>query len=201
MARPRNTDMRRQEIMRGLMTVMSEAGYEGATIPLIAQAAGVAPGVVHYHFPNKQAILIELVEYIGNLVQFRFDELCDGLAADEHLGAFIDANLALGKGANSAAVACWIGIGAEAVKQPEVRSAYKRVTEKQLQLLESLCEKALNAKRRSTKQKREIALGVLASIEGAFRLLVSVPEFIPKGFAASTIKEMAYGAIASQPGN
>lgn len=200
-ARPRNTDIRRQEIMRGLMAVMAEAGYEGATISLIAQAAGVAPGGVHYHFPNKQAILIELIDYIGSLVQFRFDEMCDGLAAEDHLGAFIDANLALGKGSNAAAVACWVGIGAESVKQPEVRAAYRRVAEKQLQLLESLCDRALTAKRKSTKHKREIALGVMAAIEGVFRLTVSVSELIPRGFAAATVKEMAYGAVSAQPEN
>jgi TetR/AcrR family transcriptional repressor of bet genes len=185
--------------MRGLMAVMADAGYEGATIPAIARAAGVAPGVVHYHFSSKQAILIALIEYIGSLVQFRFEEMCEGLAAEDYLGAFIDANLALGKGANAAAVACWIGIGAESVKQPEVRVAYRRVAEKQLQLLESLCERALIAKSKSTKQKREIALGVLAAIEGVFRLTVSVSELVPKGFAAVTIKEMAYGAVSVQP--
>ena len=58
MPRPSNTDARREQIVLGLQRVMAERGYEKATVSAIAQAAGLTPGLVHYHFKNKQEMLL-----------------------------------------------------------------------------------------------------------------------------------------------
>lgn len=179
------------------MTVMASSGYGGATIPLIAQAAGLTTGLVHYHFDSKQAILIELIKHLTALVEVRGQS--ESLDAVERLVAFIDAHLAYGKGANANAVACWISIGAEAVNQPAIRLAYQEATGKQLANLESICLEVLRRERREEKNRREIALGILAAIEGSYRLLVSAPELVSKGFAAPTVRAMALGLIAAQP--
>ena len=47
MARPSNTEERRQQIVQGLLRVMAERGYERASIAEIARAAGLTPGLVH----------------------------------------------------------------------------------------------------------------------------------------------------------
>ena len=56
MARPSNTEERRQQIVEGLLRVMAERGYERASIAEIAKAAGLSPGLVHYHFTEKQEL-------------------------------------------------------------------------------------------------------------------------------------------------
>lgn len=199
MPRPSNTDLRRRQIVEGLMTVMSTSGYGGATIPLIANAAGLTGGLVHYHFDSKQAILIALIDHLVSIADERFAQTPGGSKAASQLEAYINAHLAHGPGANAAAVACWISIGAEAVNQPEVRAAFQNATRHQLAILEKLCEQALRADGRKTNKKREIALGIIAAIEGAYRLLISAPDLIPTGFAAPTVRDMALGAIAAQP--
>lgn len=198
MPRPSNTAARRQQIVDGLMTVMATSGYGGATIPLIAQAAGLTSGLVHYHFDSKQAILLELIQHLTALVDRRFESIKKTSPSSE-LSAYIDAHLALGSGANPSAVACWIGIGAEAVNQAEVRAAYQQSTELQVAALEKICEKVLKAEGRKANKKRDIALGIFAAIEGCYRLLVAAPDMIPAGFAAPTVKNMAAGLISSQP--
>lgn len=197
MPRPSNTEERRQQIVEGLMRVMATSGYGGATIPLIAQAAGLSTGLVHYHFDTKQSILIELIKYLATKVNTRAQTRAVKPAAK--LEAYIDAHLAYGKGESAEAVACLIAIGAEAVTQPEIRSAYQDATRQQLTLLEKICEEVLQSEGRSVKSKREIALGIIAAIEGSYRLLVSAPDLIPKGFAAPTVRAMAVGLIAAQP--
>jgi len=181
------------------MSVMSTSGYGGATIPLIAKAAGLTTGLVHYHFDSKQSILIELVKHLVGLVDARIPHPSKGAKPASQLAAYIDAHLALGDGASPTAVACWITIGAEAVNQPEVKEAYQHATRHQLGILENLCEHVLRAEGRGIKRKREIALGIIAAIEGSYRLLISAPDLIPRGFAAPTVKEMAFGIIAAQP--
>lgn len=198
MSRPANTEPKRKQIVEGLMTVMATSGYDGATIPLIAKAAGLTSGLVHYYFDSKQSILVELVRHLVRLVDARFQSAVTSDPKSE-LAAYIDAHLALGTGANPKAVACWICIGAAAVHQPEIRLIYQEATENQVTILEKICEKVLRAEGRKTRQKREIALGITAAIEGSYRLLVSAPDMIPKGFASPTVKAMAFGLISSQP--
>jgi TetR/AcrR family transcriptional regulator, transcriptional repressor of bet genes len=199
MPRPSNTETRRQQIVEGLMSVMSTSGYGGATIPLIAKAAGLTTGLVHYHFDTKQSILIELVNYLVRLVDERFAEISTDAKSAAHLTNYINANLAYGKGADPVAVACWISIGAEAVNQPEVRLAYQQATKHRLTTLENICEQILRAENRKIQKKREIALGIIAAIEGSYHLLVAAPELIPRGFAAPIVNDMARGLIAAQP--
>src|SRR5690242_8084135 len=58
MPRPSNTEERRAQITGALMKVMARSGYDGASIADIAEAAHLTPGLVHYHFKNKQEILL-----------------------------------------------------------------------------------------------------------------------------------------------
>ena len=122
MARKSNTEQRREEIVAALLAVVAENGYEKATIQAIAQQAGLAPGLIHYHFKNKEEILLHLVKSLAELSRARYLE-CAGTAAtpQQKLKAYIDARLAKGKGANPDAVAAWVIIGAEAVRQPSRR--------------------------------------------------------------------------------
>jgi len=198
MPRPSNTDERRSQIVEGLMKVMSTSGYNGATIPLIASAAGLTPGLVHYHFKSKQEILIELVTYLVAFCDHRFEKI-KATDARSRLAAYIDANLASGQGSLPEAVACWVNIGAEAVRQMEVREVFQKASSLRLSMLESLVESLLKSEQRKLNKKREIALGIYAAIEGSFSLLISAPNMIPSGFAAATVKEMAFGLIALQP--
>ncbi|CAN5626918.1 hypothetical protein BH10CYA1_BH10CYA1_43000 [soil metagenome] len=198
MSRPSNTEPKRKQIVEALMSVMATCGYDGATIPLIAKAAGLTSGLVHYYFDSKQSILIELVLHLVRLVDARFQSAIKPDPKSE-LAAYIDAHLALGTGANPTAVACWICIGAAAVNQPEIRVIFQEATANQVTTLEGICERILRADGRQVRQKREIALGITAAIEGSYRLLISAPNMIPKGFASPTVKAMAFGLISSQP--
>ena len=56
-----NNDMRAQ-IINAAHRILAEQGYDATTIKAIAQAAGVAPGLVHYYFANKEALLIAVLK-------------------------------------------------------------------------------------------------------------------------------------------
>ena len=72
MPRPSNTQERRQQIVEALLDVMAAEGYAGASIQAIAAAAGLNPGLVHYHFKSKQQVLLHAIETLGQRVQRRF---------------------------------------------------------------------------------------------------------------------------------
>lgn len=193
MGRPSNTDERRQQIVAGLLRVMSERGYERASVAEIARAAGLSPGLVHYHFHDKQEILLSLVEQLAQGVRQRVAAglaRVEGSAPKARVEAFLDAYLATGEDANPAAVASWVTISAEAIRQPEVRAIYETVVRTDLQHLETLVE-ALTGPGRA----KSVAAGLFAAIQGYFVLAASVPGVVPPGSAASTVKRMASGLL------
>ena len=122
MPRKPNTELRRQQIVDGLLKTIASQGYTGATIQAIASASGLTPGLVHYHFRDKREILVTLVEQLTAYASERFhSRAATAMNARERLRAYIDARLAYGSDANPDAVAAWVMIGAEAVREPDVR--------------------------------------------------------------------------------
>ncbi len=197
MARPSNTHERRAQIVAGLLQVMAERGYARATIVDIARAAKLRSGLVHYHFNNKQEILLALVEHLAVQWRQRHESClarCDGTPWGR-LDACIDAHLALGPDASPQAVACWVSIGAEAVTQPEVRAVYQSAMQAKAALLRELLRDLLTDEGRPVRKLKELTAGLLAAIEGAYQLAAAAPSVTPRGFAARTIKRMARGLI------
>ncbi|GHG62385.1 TetR family transcriptional regulator [Comamonas sp. JC664] len=195
MPRPSNTEERRQQIVAGLLKVMSERGYERASVGEIAKAAGLSPGLVHYHFSDKQEILLTLVEQLAAQARQRVEAKLarvKGADARAHVDAFLEAFLATGDDAAPGAVASWVVISAEALRQPEVRAIYEQVVRADLERLTSLVA-AVTGKRKAP----ALAAGLFAAVQGYFVLSASVPGLVPAGSAASTVKRMAAGLLDS----
>lgn len=184
MARPSNTVQRRSEIVQALLSVMAEQGYAKATIQAIAKQAGLKSGLIHYHFKTKQEILVELILQVSDLGKLRYEALLQGaVTSQDRLRAFIDSRLAKGDGENPEAVAAWVVIGTESIRQPEVRFEYEKVIGAQKAILVSiLSEMAGND--RSQSEIENIASIALAAIEGAFQLSVAAKNIMPSGYAA-----------------
>lgn len=56
---------KREQIIDAAYQVISDKGYEKASIKDIAHAADITPGLVHYYFHNKEDILVELLNAIS----------------------------------------------------------------------------------------------------------------------------------------
>lgn len=187
MPRPPNTDIKRQEITNGLLAVMATQGYENASIGSIAKAANVAPGIIHYHFKKKSDILVELIKHIANVISERYESLAvNANTPKEKLKAFVDARLAKGEGSSPESVAAWVFIGAEAIRQEDVRREYQSAISEQQKILERLIADASQKKKIDSMVKKQAAL-CMAAIEGAFTLSVSAKGLLPEGYAAETL--------------
>jgi TetR/AcrR family transcriptional repressor of bet genes len=199
MARTSNSASRRAEIVRALQTVMARQGYEKATIQAIAAEAGLAPGLLHYHFKSKQEILVSLVTTLADYAQQRFAQLA-GEADDPavRLRAYIEARLGLGPGAAPEIVAAWVMIGAEAVRQPEVREAFQKAVATELELLTALLTDCLRQRGRPEAGAGHIAAGVLAMMQGAYQLASAAGELMPKGYASEAALDFAMQSIEAK---
>lgn len=187
MARPSNTLERRRQIVSALLKVMAERGYDGASITAIAEAAELAPGLIHYHFKSKQEILLEAIQQLVALIRTRFEDFAsDARTPEARLRAYIDARLAKAKEDESSAVAAWVIIGAEAVRQAEVKAAYQEAMAAQQSLLEGLL-RDYAGESLVPDELRHLTAVLLATMEGVFQLSVSAAGVMPQDYAAKTV--------------
>lgn len=201
MGRPSNTAERRAQIVDALLTVLSKEGWARATVAAVAREAGLASGLLHYHFASKQEILVALVEQLVARREERFAARLANAGDDPRarLFAWVDAHVALGPDADPRAVAAWVIIGAEAVREPEVRALYTEALEASHARLKSLIATCLRDDGRSTRGAERIAAAVLSAIEGAYRVNAAAPGVLAEGWAAPTLHRMIDVFLAGEP--
>ncbi len=180
------------------METMAHSGYDKASIQAIAKAAGLTPGLIHYHFKTKQEILVELINNLNGKAQARFQARLEMTSTNtDRLNAYIDAALALGDGADEAAVSAWVTISAEAIRQAEVREVYQSIVAANLAQLTTLLTdytKEVGGKLNKPAIK-ELASMILASIEGSYQLATTASELMPRDYAAKTLKALIHSYL------
>lgn len=200
MPRKPNTELRRQQIVDGLLRTVAAQGYAGATVQAIAAASGLAPGLIHYHFRDKREILVALVDQLAHYAVRRYETRASSAnTAQERLRAYIDARLAYGADANPDAVAAWVMIGAEAVRDPDVREVYQRAISQEMALVRKLLRAYLIESRKRVRKLDAFAAGLLAFVEGVFVLASNARTIVPAGFAADMAAEWVYRYVAAEP--
>ncbi len=196
MGRPSNTEQRKQEIVDALLRVMAERGYEKASIQAIAKEAGLAPGLIHYHFKTKQEILLALVHWIASSATKRL-EIKDEDVFDpwDKLSSFINARLATGETDLPEVVSAWVVIAGESIRQPEIKEIYQGLIKRQLELLNQLIADVWEGKSTKSKEVVHLSAIVIATMEGAFQLSVTANEVMPKNYAAESVLEIIKASI------
>jgi TetR/AcrR family transcriptional repressor of bet genes len=198
--RPSNAAERRAQIVQGLLEVMASQGYEAASVGSIARAAGLATGLVHYHFSSKLDVLLALIRHLAEGVEARLAvRLAEEAAPRERVRAWVRVHLALGPDADPRAVACWVAVAAEAVRLPAVRRELRAFLEREVDALARLVSDALEAEGRSTRGARSIAAALLSTVLGYFQLASTVPELVPRGSAAPAVSDMADALLTAAP--
>ena len=60
--RKERTETRRKQILKAALEVFTQKGYSAATVPEIAQAAGVAAGTIYLYYPSKRELFVAVVK-------------------------------------------------------------------------------------------------------------------------------------------
>jgi len=198
MARTPNTDARRAQIVDAFLTVMAERGYDGASTSLVAKTAGLNQGLLHYHFSNKEAVLLEALRTLALEHETRLDAAFDAAGPDplQRIAAFITAHVGLGAHADMRALKCWVAMASEASRRPAVREVYEQSVQALTKRLQDVLQAALDAELIHHRHPQAAAIALYAAIQGYFDLAASVPDRIPRGSAAPSIMAMATGLLA-----
>ena len=188
MGRPSNTEQRKQEIVTALLHVMANVGYEKASIQSIAKQAGLAPGLIHYHFKTKQDVLIAAIHWIAASAEQRLQAMLnDARDPWEKLKAFVNARLATGETQMPQIVAAWIVVASESIKHDDVRTIYQNLIKTQLAILSDLIVDVWTNKTEIDDEVNHLSAIIVSAIEGAFQLSVTAPDAMPKNYAAESV--------------
>ena len=194
----KSTEERRAEISQALLRAMAEHGYAKATIAKIAKEAEVTPGLIHYHFDTKQAILLHLLERLASQQEALIASKLEAAGGPrDKLEAMIDAFLAVGDDARPEAVASWVTIATEAIRQPEVKEAFVNVLGS---FGESFAMVIGEGVEQQVFEMGELDVdacvaAVLATIQGYFTMAATEQSLIPQGSAAPAMRRMLRGLL------
>lgn len=199
MGRPSNAPERRQQIVEATLRVMARTGFDGASVQAIAKEAGLAAGLLHHHFGSKGEILHALLDHLEALVRARHDALAARRrGAWGRLEAWIDAHLAQGEGAEPDAVAAWVWIGAQSLKDDELRERYQAVVRRRLEELMALLHEVAR-EHDARVDVPGLAITTLAAIEGYYQLAASTT-VVPPGTAAPELRRTLRRVLAGRRG-
>lgn len=170
MGRPKNTEARRAQIADAMVAVVAAVGLDAATVPAIAAAAALSPGLVHYHFASKDEILPLAVERLGLRLEVRAEARLRAAGDDPRARvlALCDAWLARDDGADAEAVRAWAAIGAAAARREDIRALTAAFTDRAVERLRAEIARALPPARR--RGARDLAASLVVFLEGALRV-------------------------------
>ncbi|MBD3885010.1 TetR/AcrR family transcriptional regulator [Phormidium tenue FACHB-886] len=75
----------RSLIVSAAYKLLAEEGYDAATMKEIANAAGVAPGLIHYYFRSKDQLLQEVLYTAGERYVKEVEQWCSTLSPQQLL--------------------------------------------------------------------------------------------------------------------
>lgn len=175
MGRRSNRGERRADLTAAFARVLAEHGYAGATIAAVGLEAGVAPGLVHHHFADKGDLLESLLEDLMTRFRRR-TRVLDGRG--DPLDAYLTAAVGLDDTADAVAARCWVGLLAEAVRNPTLFAQVRRLVDTEIEAIR---------RRSGDRFSSRDAGAVLAFVIGALVLGAFAPRKTA-GFAAPALR-------------
>jgi AcrR family transcriptional regulator len=79
----------KERIIAAASKVLAEKGYDATTLREISREAQAAPGLVHYYFGGKDALLVEALQAAGGQFHQRMERLIQQVPADQSLDVFL----------------------------------------------------------------------------------------------------------------
>ncbi len=196
MPRPSNRAQRREEIASALMKLMATKGYDGAALSDVAAEAGLTQGLIHYHFRDKQEILLEVLRLLLERHMAALEAAVQSAASPaRQVAAFIDFHLGLSATKNPEALACWISLIGEAIRQPAVRDEFEKALTSIMDLLAAILKRGISARVFRCTSPESATTALVATIQGYFVLAATARNVIPKRSAAASTKAMANGLL------
>lgn len=122
MALPELGAIRREQICNSASEVISERGFAGSTMRLVAERAGVSTGMLNHYFSNRAEMLLETLVFVSKRMGARCLAALEGLpAGEERVRALVRAALPTDH-QTTVTWRTWIAAYGEAVRSDALRN-------------------------------------------------------------------------------
>lgn len=182
-------DARREQILDVALEVLGRAGYHGASMNDIAEAAGVTKPVLYQHFDSKRELFLALLQDVGDRLLTEItratSDAPDGKSQTE-----------LGFQAYFRWVAhdhdaFMLLFGGGARRDDEFREAVRRITD----LAANAIAPLIAVDEIDDEERRTIAHGLVGLAEGASRRLVDRGEPFDPDAVARSVSRLAWAGL------
>ncbi|MFT6398619.1 MAG: TetR/AcrR family bet gene transcriptional repressor [Bradymonadia bacterium] len=175
-----------------MLILMAERGFDAASIAAIAKQARLAPGLVHYHFGNKQEILEAAVASLVAVHERQVETALRGeLEPADYLDRFVALHLELKDGFPAPNLALWQVVLAEAARRPSIAAI---VTLGENRWRDRLAARFLELKH---PVPHAASAGILAIVRGYLALAATSPSLVPTG-SAIVVARTALNALIQE---
>ena len=175
---------RRSQLLDCAIRALGESGYAGTSIAEVARRAGVSKGVVTYHFPTKQQLLMAVV---GDLYEQAGARIGDRLGQEDGaLGAllgYVEQNLAFVV-EHADHVRAVLEVVANA-RDLGIDEALAPRVDPVLSHLQGLIEDGQTRGELADVDARSLALIIRAAIDAAAAKVATDPDFAPARYQAA----------------
>jgi TetR/AcrR family transcriptional repressor of bet genes len=113
--------IRREQICRAAAKVISEQGFAGTTMRMVAEEAGVSTGMLNHYFANRMEMLEETLLFVSQRQQEREAAAIEGIdAGEDRLRALVRSVLPSDQDSTEA-WRVWIAAHGASVRLPQLR--------------------------------------------------------------------------------
>jgi TetR/AcrR family transcriptional repressor of bet genes len=162
----KSLEMRQQEVIDAALRAIGRDGLLRTTLADIAKEAGIGYGNLSFRFKRKEALLVAALQYLIDEYEAKIDAASlNGATAAERLD-----NVLLHSFSKSLTtknkLAVWAAFWSECSTQPVYRKLFSKFRLRDAERMADLCRAVLIEKGNAVGEAEDIAIGVIALIEG-----------------------------------
>ncbi|WP_336658535.1 TetR/AcrR family transcriptional regulator [Leucobacter sp. USHLN153] len=168
MARPRNQETRKRELVSVTSKLLVEHGQSGARLVDIADAAGLTPAAVSYYYPDLSDLYADTYATAVDQYLTRRREHVRGITDPvDQLRAFLSLGVPQPGSSSRQATVLLMELSALAIRHDRIAASGRRFEAEQLDLFEEVLEAgARSGTMQLTAHARDIARALLAIEDG-----------------------------------
>lgn len=184
-------DARRVQLMEATIEVIARQGYSRTTLTEVAREAGVAHGLVNFHFQSKENLLVETLLYLAEEYRLNWTTALEG--AGEAPAACIHAMLTADFNPEiytPSRLAAWCAFWGEAQSRPIYQERCSGNDEAYIRTLEELCAR-MNAEHGYCGNPERVARVLRVTVEGVWLDMMTISAPYGRDEALATLMTSA----------
>ena len=185
----------RDRLIDAVFDVVARDGIDGASVKVIAAAADVTPGLLHYHFPTRDALLEAALRREADAYRAQSRKRRESTSPDKQIDAYFKSTRTL-IGSRGTFFKARLAFAAKALSSPALARVLRELNQAAVEE-SALTFAASRGSAKPTAREREIAAMMKASFDGLMLSWLSDPSF-PMAEAGKLLEETVRAALAAR---